>query len=101
MNRRDFIGGALALAGGAAFGDEYVATNEKLPPGSIGDPANVNFARYVFPQPHTSEDGESAALKDGEVYLPRRKVPNGSGPAVEMVWFQKEPQTAPSADWAL
>ena len=29
------------------------------------------------------------------------KLPNGSGPAVEMVWFQKEPQNAPSADWAL
>ena len=75
MNRRDFIGGALALAGGAAFGDEYVATKEKLPPGSIGDPANVNFARHIFPLPHTIEDGESASLAGGEVCLPRRKVP--------------------------
>ena len=75
MNRRDFIGGALAMAGGAAFGDQYVATKDKLPPGSIGDPANVNFARHIFPHAHTIEDGESASLVGGEVFMPRRRVP--------------------------
>ena len=32
MNRRDFIGGALAPTGGAAFGDEYVATKRGCTP---------------------------------------------------------------------
>ena len=27
------------------------------------------------------------------------KLPNGSGPAVEMVWFQKEPQNPAPAEW--
>ena len=34
MKRRDFIGGMLALAGGTAFDDEYVAAKGKLPPGA-------------------------------------------------------------------
>lgn len=29
MKRRDFIGGMLALAGGTAFGDEYVAVKNR------------------------------------------------------------------------
>ena len=29
MERRDFIGGMLALAGGTAFGDEYVAVKNR------------------------------------------------------------------------
>ena len=79
ISKREFLKrlglGGVGLAAGAALGDEYVATSEKLPPGSIGDPANVNFARHIFPLGHTVEDGESAALEGGEVYLPRRKVP--------------------------
>ena len=75
MNRRDFIGGALAMAGGAAFGDEYVAMRGGLPPGSCGDPDNVWFGRHIFPLDPTMTDGPSCFLKDGKVFEPAHELP--------------------------
>lgn len=94
ITKRDFLKklGLLGAAGatGAAFGDEFVATNKKLPPGSVGDPDNVWFGQRIFPLPHTIEDVPSCFLKDGKVYMPAREVPKfhetdvvvvGGGPA--------------------
>ena len=75
MNRRDFIGGALAMAGGAAFGDEYVAMRSGLPKGSCGDPDNVWFGRHIFPLDPTMTDGPSCFLKDGKVCEPAKEIP--------------------------
>ena len=84
ISKREFLKklGLLGAVGatGAAFGDDYVATAAKLPPGSVGDPDNVWFGQRIFPIPHTVEDGPSCSLKDGKVYMPAREVVGG-GPA--------------------
>lgn len=69
--------GLVSTAGvtGSLFGDEFVATNKTLPPGAIGDPANVWFGQRIFPIPRTFEDGPSSYLKDGKVIMPAREVP--------------------------
>ena len=94
ISKREFLKklGILsaASASGAAFADEFVATNKKLPPGAIGDPDNVWFGQRIFPIPHTIEDGQSSYLANGKVILPAREVPTfhetdvvvvGGGPA--------------------
>ena len=47
ISKREFLKrlglGGAGLVGGAAVADEYVATKNKLPPGSIGDPDSPNF----------------------------------------------------------
>ena len=79
ITKREFLRrlglGGVALAGGAAVGDEFVATNKTLPPGSVGDPDNVWFGQRIFPLPHTIEDGPSCFMKDGKVVQPAREVP--------------------------
>ena len=72
--RRLGLGGA-GIAGGVALGDEYVATKNRLPPGSIGDPDSPNFGKNIFPLDHTMEDGPSCFLKDGKVLQPAREIP--------------------------
>jgi hypothetical protein len=94
ITKREFLKklGLLGAAGatGAAFGDEFVATNKTLPPGAIGDPKNVWFGQRIYPIPHTIEDGPSCCLKDGKVFMPAREIPRfhetdvvvvGGGPA--------------------
>ena len=94
ITKREFLKklGLLGAAGatGAAFGDEFVASNKTLPPGAIGDPKNVWFGQRIYPIPHTIEDGPSCFLKDGKVFMPAREVPRfhetdvvvvGGGPA--------------------
>jgi len=68
------LGGA-AFAGGALSADEFVATKNRLPPGSVGDPDNVWFGKNIFPLDHTIEDGPSCALRDGKVLAPAREIP--------------------------
>ena len=79
ITKREFLKklGLLGAAGmsGAALGDEYVATNKTLPPGSVGDPDNVWFGQRIFPIGHTVEDGASCYMKDGKVVMPAREVP--------------------------
>ncbi len=79
ITKREFLKrlGLLGAAGatGAALGDEYVATAQTLPPGSVGDPDNVWFGQRIFPIPHTVEDGPSSFLKDGKVVMPAREIP--------------------------
>ena len=75
VKRRDFIGGMLALAGGRAFGDEYVASNGRLPTGSVGDPAKPWFGQRIFPLPHTIEDGPSCRMENGKIIMPAREIP--------------------------
>ena len=47
ITKREFLKqlGLVSAAGmgGAAFGDEFVASRDGLPPGSCGDPANPWF----------------------------------------------------------
>ena len=94
ITKREFLKklGLVSVAGatGAAFGDEFIATSKKLPPGSVGDPDNVWFGQRIFPIPHTVEDGKSCFLADGKVLMPAREVPTfhetdvvvvGGGPA--------------------
>lgn len=40
-------------------------------------------------------------LKPINFVLNHKDLPNGSGPAVEMVWFQKTPQNAAPAEWKI
>lgn len=79
ISKRDFLKklglGGAALATGAAFGDEFVASRETLPPGSCGDPDNVWFGRHIFPLEHTTTDGPSCFLKDGKVIEPAHELP--------------------------
>ncbi len=79
ITKREFLKklgfGAAGLATGAAFGDEFVQMSGRLPPGSVGDPENLWFAKHIFPLDHTMTDGPSAFLKDGKVYQPAREVP--------------------------
>ena len=63
------------LVSGAAFGDEFVAARDKLPPGSCGDPDNVWFGKNIFPLPHTIEDGPSAEIRGGKIVCPAREIP--------------------------
>ena len=79
ITKREFlkrlgIGGA-GLVGGAAFGDEYVKVDGRLPPGAIGDPAHLAWGRNIFPLQHTMEDGPSCALVGGKVLQPAREIP--------------------------
>lgn len=59
ISKREFIKrlglGSVGLAAGAALGDEYVATKDKLPPGSIGNPYDVWYGRHIFPLEHDPE----------------------------------------------
>ena len=66
---------SAAGVGGAAFGDEFVPSNDKLPPGSVGDPMNPWFGKHIFPLDHTVTDGPSCMLKDGRVYEPAHELP--------------------------
>ena len=79
ISKREFLKsigfGGAALAGGAAFADEYVAAKNRLPPGSVGDPDNVWFGRNIFPLGHTIEDGPSCFIKDGRILQPAREIP--------------------------
>ena len=94
ISKREFLRklGLVSAAGltGAAFGDEFVATNKKLPPGAVGDPDNVWFGQRIYPIPHTVEDVRSCYLENGKVLMPAREVPTfhetdvvvvGGGPA--------------------
>ena len=79
ISKREFlkrlgVGGAAAITG-AAFGDEFVASSEKLPPGAIGDPLNPRFGKWIYPIEHTTEDGPSSFMKGGKVMMPGREVP--------------------------
>ena len=79
ISKREFLKrlglGGAGLVGGAAVADEYVATKNKLPPGSIGDPDSPNFGKNIFPLDHTLVDGPSCMLKDGKVLQPAREIP--------------------------
>ncbi len=79
MTKREFLkkigfGGAAAAAG-AAFGDEFVASKNKLPKGSVGDPQNVWFGKHIFPLEHTLQDGPSCRLENGKVIEPSHVLP--------------------------
>ena len=79
ISTREFLKqlGLVGAAGvsGAALGDVYVPDRSKLPPGSIGDPAQPGFGRHIFPLEHTQTDGPSCYLKDGEVWEPAKRLP--------------------------
>ena len=79
MTKRDFLKrvglGGLGIAGFAAMGDDFVATNKKLPPGSVGDPDNVWFGQRIYPIPHTIEDGPSCRMENGRIIQPAREIP--------------------------
>ena len=79
ISKREFLKrlglGGVGLVGGAALGDEYVATNKTLPPGSVGDPDNVWFGQRIFPIPHTIEDGPCCYMKDGKIIRPACEIP--------------------------
>ena len=79
ISKREFLKrlglGSVGLAAGAAMGDEYVATKDKLPPGSIGNPYDTWYGRHIFPLEHDPVDVASATLVDGEVVQPARKLP--------------------------
>ena len=79
ITKREFLKklGILSTVGasGAAFADEFVATNKTLPLGSVGDPANVWFGQRIFPLPHTIEDGPSCRLENGKIVMPAREIP--------------------------
>ncbi len=94
LTKREFLKklGLLsaASAAGALKADEFIATNKTLPPGAVGDPANVWFGQRIYPIPHTIEDVPSCYLKDGKVIMPAHEVPRfyetdvvvvGGGPA--------------------
>ena len=79
ITKREFLKklGLLSAAGatGAAFGDEFVPMNGKLPPGGCGDPDNLWFAKNIFPLEHTLTDGPSCFLRDGKVFEPAKEIP--------------------------
>lgn len=79
ITKRDFlkrlgIAGA-AIAAGGVKADEYIPSNETLPPGSIGDPKNPRFGKWIFPQENTVEDGPSSFIQGGKIMMPGREVP--------------------------
>lgn len=69
ITKREFLKklglGGVAMASGAALGDETI----------IGDPFYKGFSQMISALPHTMEDGPSAFLRNGEVIQPERKVP--------------------------
>ena len=67
--------GGTATVLGTALGDEFVASKELLPPGSIGDPDNVWFGKNIFPLPHTMEDIPSCHIEGGKIVQPARTIP--------------------------
>ena len=75
LKRLGLTGVALA-AGGGAFAEQVAAGAKRngLPEGCIGDPGQPWFGRYVFPLPHTIEDGPSCVLKDGKVIRPAAEI---------------------------
>ena len=79
ISKREFLKrlglGGAGMVGGAALADEYVASKNRLPPGSIGDPDNPWFGKNIFPLDHTIEDGPSCFLKDGKIIQPAREIP--------------------------
>ena len=79
ITKREFLKklgiGGVALAGGAAIGDEYVKMDGRLPPGAIGDPAHLAWGRNIFPLSHTIEDGPSCSIVDGKIVQPAREIP--------------------------
>lgn len=79
ISKREFLKklglGGAALAGAPLVGDEFVATRNGLPPGSVGDPDNVWFGRNIFPLEHTMTDGPSCEIKGGKVLQPAREIP--------------------------
>ncbi len=95
ITKREFLKklglGGAAVATGAAFADQYVATTNPLPPGSVGDPEAAWFGRHIFPIDKPLEiDGPSCCLKDGKIIEPAREIPKfhetdvvvvGGGPA--------------------
>ena len=72
---KNLLFGGVALAAGAARGDEYAPSADSLPAGSCGDPANPFFGRYIFPLEQTTADGPSCFLKDGKVFEPAKELP--------------------------
>ena len=79
ITKRDFLKklglASAAGASGAAFGDVFVPSKDKLSPGSVGDPMIPSWARCIFPLEHTLTDGPSCFLKDGKVYEPAHELP--------------------------
>lgn len=79
ITKREFLKrlGLVSAAGasGLVLGDEFVATNNRLPPGSCGDPDNVWFGKNIFPLDRTLTDGPSCILKDGKVFEPAKEIP--------------------------
>ena len=79
ITKREFLK-KLGLAsaaglGGAAFGDEFVASKAKIPAGSVGDPAIPSWASRIFPLEHTLTDGPSCFLQGGKVCEPAHEIP--------------------------
>ena len=79
VTKREFLKslglGGVAAAAGAAFGDEFVASANGLPAGSVGDPQNVWFGKHIFPLEHTVQDGPSCRIVDGKVVEPAHELP--------------------------
>ena len=77
MLKRLGLTGAALAAGGGAFAEQVApgAKRNGLPDGCIGDPGQPWFGKYVFPLPHTIEDGPSCVLKDGKVIRPAAEIP--------------------------
>ena len=77
MLKRLGLTGAALAAGGGAFAEQVApgAKRNGLPDGCIGDPGQPWFGKYVFPLPHTIEDGPSCVLKDGKVIRPAAQIP--------------------------
>ena len=79
ISKREFLKrlglGGAGLVGGAAMADEFVASKNRLPPGSVGDPDNVWFGKNIFPLDHTIEDVPSCYMKDGKIFQPAREIP--------------------------
>lgn len=71
---RGFGFGGAALAVTSLRGDEFVASDGRLPPGSCGDPDNVWFGKHIFPLEHTQKDGPSCFMKDGKVLEPAKEI---------------------------
>ena len=79
ISKREFLKrlglGGAGMVGGAALADEFIASKNRLPPGSVGDPDNVWFGKNIFPLGHTIEDGPSCFLRDGKIIQPAREIP--------------------------
>ena len=78
ITKREFLKklglGAIGLASGSAFADEYVETSKGLPAGSVGDPDNAWFGKHIFDLKHTMVDGPSAYMANGKVKIGRAHV---------------------------